>query len=257
MSKPTEYELGAKEVFDRRAPGFDASYDEETTGGHLQRARLAASLRLLGQGPGKLLDVGCGSGCMLAAAAQRGWTGTGIDGAPAMVELARTRAPSATVLFGEVSELPFDDGTFDAVTALGILEYVDTAALLGEIARLLRSDGVAVMSFRCRGCPYRLIRDYLVHPIVRGLGRLGAPVGQPPNRRFPAGDASTDHLLRASHLEPDAEERVARLVVPYPVDEWLPRISVRLAEGAEGRARLARLASLRIVRARKHMLSDC
>jgi SAM-dependent methyltransferase len=72
----------------------------------------------------RLLDVGCGPGELAAAAAARGAIATGLDVAPAMVELASGRHPELTFVEGNAEALPFEDRTFDAVTSNFVLLHL-------------------------------------------------------------------------------------------------------------------------------------
>ena len=69
---------------------------------------------------------------------------TGIDLSETMVDLARERVPrlADSLLVAPVERLPFADGAFDAVTALGVLEFTeDVSVALRELARVLRPGG--------------------------------------------------------------------------------------------------------------------
>jgi ubiquinone/menaquinone biosynthesis C-methylase UbiE/uncharacterized protein YbaR (Trm112 family) len=91
------------------------------------------------------LDLGCGTGNLLAAADARGIDAVGLDIALRWLVVARRR-PSllagARLVCGDASHLPFEDGAFAAVTALGVLEHCDDLpAALREVARVLRPGG--------------------------------------------------------------------------------------------------------------------
>src|SRR2546426_11782617 len=99
-----------------------------------------AALRLLGDGPGRLLDVGCGTGAQTAAFAERGWSVTGVDVSAAMLRLARSRG--LEVVQADASELPFPDGSFDTVVSMWTHTDVDDfRAVVSEVARVLDRDG--------------------------------------------------------------------------------------------------------------------
>jgi SAM-dependent methyltransferase len=103
-----------------------------------------AVLEELALGPGtRLLDVGCGPGLFLRLAAQRGATVSGIDAAAPFVEIARERVPDAELVTGDMETLPFEDGSFDAVTSF------DTFHLAAEPAQALREAGRVGTT----GCP--------------------------------------------------------------------------------------------------------
>jgi hypothetical protein len=54
-------------------------YDAEFATTKLGLSAREGVLRMLGDGPGLLLDVGCGGGAHAVAFAERGWTVTGVD----------------------------------------------------------------------------------------------------------------------------------------------------------------------------------
>jgi SAM-dependent methyltransferase len=89
----------------------------------------------------RILDAGCGSGRNMVALARRG-TVTGVELAPASLQIARERGVG-DVLPGSLAEpLPFGDGAFDLAVALDVLEHVDDdAAALRELARVLAPGG--------------------------------------------------------------------------------------------------------------------
>ena len=100
-------------------------------------------LRLLGDGPGRLVDVGCGGGAHTAAFAARGWSVTGVDVSAAQLELARARG--VEVVEADGAQLPFEQASFDAAVSMFTHTDVgDFAAVLGEVARVLRPGGAFV-----------------------------------------------------------------------------------------------------------------
>lgn len=98
------------------------------------------------------LDLGSGPGYLaIDFARSAGPTGscTGVDLSAAMIQLAGEKAAGIDNLDlnqADITALPFDDARFDAITALQTLAYVpDLDAALGEIARVLRPGGRAVI----------------------------------------------------------------------------------------------------------------
>ena len=107
-----------------------------------------ALLTAAGIGPGsRVLDVGCGSGEFLALLSEAGAEATGVDPAAGMRALARARG--FDVRRADAAHLPFDDGSFDVVTAVNALQFADdTTAALREFARVLVPGGrVAVANW--------------------------------------------------------------------------------------------------------------
>ncbi len=101
-----------------------------------------------------LLEVGCGSGGLLARHAAHVHRVAGIDLSELQVRMARRRLArriaegSAEIVRGDVTALPWEDSRFSAVVWLWGLEVMvgDPRRALGEIRRVLRGDGRAVLS---------------------------------------------------------------------------------------------------------------
>src|SRR5689334_17094558 len=109
----------------------------------LMRPAFEAALDALAVGPAtRLLDVGCGSGLALRLAADRGADVSGLDASARLLEHARRRVPGAPLEQGELEDLPFADGSFDAVTGFNSFQYATRpAAALAEAARVLAPGG--------------------------------------------------------------------------------------------------------------------
>ena len=104
----------------------------------------AAVLRLLGPGPGRCLDVGCGGGRLLVALAEEGWTVAGVDLSADQLRVAEARAAGVAELLAraDAASLPFADAEFDAVVSTFThTDLDDPAAALRESARVLRAGG--------------------------------------------------------------------------------------------------------------------
>jgi SAM-dependent methyltransferase len=121
-----------------RYDGLADWYDGEFLGDSAERSPTREALvRLLGEGTGRLLDVGCGTGAYTAVTAELGWSPTGVDLSADM--LRRARARGLDVVQANAAAAPFADGSFDAAISLWTHTDVDDfAAVLREIARVLR-----------------------------------------------------------------------------------------------------------------------
>lgn len=94
----------------------------------------------------RVLELGCGSGVFLRAAADRGAHVAGLDASEALVALARARVPGADVRTGDMQSLPYADGAFDVVAAFNSLFYAaDMTATLREARRVARPGGAVVI----------------------------------------------------------------------------------------------------------------
>ena len=91
--------------------------------------------------PGEyVLDLGCGDGHLTRRIAESGAHVLGVDASAAMVAAARERGVEAEQAIAE--ELPFRDGTFDAVFSNAALHWVrGQDAMLAQVHRVLKSGG--------------------------------------------------------------------------------------------------------------------
>jgi 2-polyprenyl-6-hydroxyphenyl methylase/3-demethylubiquinone-9 3-methyltransferase len=93
----------------------------------------------------KLLDLGCGAGFLTNVLAQEGYQVTGVDISASSLNVARNEDATQGVdyLQGDVHELPFADESFDAVSALDLLEHVgEPKQVIKEAARVLKPGGL-------------------------------------------------------------------------------------------------------------------
>ncbi len=94
-------------------------------------------------GPARVLDVGCGSGVLLARMQSLGWQVEGVEVDPAAVKAARARG--VPVRLGTLEQQAFPADHFDAVHSAHVLEHVhDPLALLRECRRILKPGGTLV-----------------------------------------------------------------------------------------------------------------
>jgi SAM-dependent methyltransferase len=172
-------------AFEGRATSWAAEYDRpDTFRGHSLVARRAEVLELLlprlsGE---RVLDLGCGTGEYVAPLLDRGLEVWGLDAAPAMLDRLRRRFPADAhrrlhVVAGAAEQIALPDALFDGVLCAGVLEYSgDWRRALGEIARVLRPGGVAVVTVPNRCSPFNAV-DRTVYGLRRVGGRLLDAVG--------------------------------------------------------------------------------
>ena len=124
--------------------------------------------------PGEsVLDVACGTGVVAREAAILvGPAGqvSGIDLNPAMIEVARERTSAIDWRVGDVSDLPYEDCSFDAVLCQSALFFFpDPVRALSEMARVLRPGGVVVLQTYA-GLDEQPAYGPFVHAVVRHAG---------------------------------------------------------------------------------------
>ncbi len=169
--------------------------------------------RLLGKtlewrSSGRLLDLGCGDGSFLQAAA-RHFEVTGVEISAAMAERARQRLPAATIHTGPLTEVALADASFDVVTLFSVLEHEwRPLPALAVVARVLRRGGVTILKVPnfaswnrvIRGAEWCGIRlpDHCNYFTPATLARALATAGLIPHPRFRDTLPTSDSLWMAA-----------------------------------------------------------
>jgi SAM-dependent methyltransferase len=125
---------GLADDYERLAQRFASVHDE-----------LVARLE---PGPGvRWLDVATGTGEVARRAGEAGAEVTGIDIAPAMIETARAKVPTASFDVGDAQALPYENASFDVVSSsFGLIFAPDQEAVARELARVTR-DRVGITAW--------------------------------------------------------------------------------------------------------------
>ena len=97
-----------------------------------------------------VLDIGCGAGLDLVRLGHAGARGSGVELSPASLALARqyldVEGVAAVLVQADAAVLPFRDDSFDMVLCHGVLPFaIDPSAIVGEIRRVLRTEGLAIL----------------------------------------------------------------------------------------------------------------
>jgi SAM-dependent methyltransferase len=88
-----------------------------------------------------LLDVGCGTGALVEALAERGFDAFGLDPWASACQLDATRFRT-----GQVESIPWPDRSFSMVCAFDVLEHADDGRALQELSRVLAPGGRLFLS---------------------------------------------------------------------------------------------------------------
>jgi SAM-dependent methyltransferase len=175
MSEQGALDVVAVDGYNRRLWGRLADAYVDAVEGLTVRAT-EPLLDAAGVGRGtQLLDVGTGPGTVLGPALARGAIPRAVDLAPEMVEVARARFPLVDVTVANATQLPFDDGAFDAVTlAFSLHHMAEPSAALREVHRVLRPGGRIAMTV---WAPDELLEGFGVG--LAPLGELGIEAEAP------------------------------------------------------------------------------
>lgn len=94
---------------------------------------------------GKALDVGCGNGKTTSSLIDLGFEVMGIDFSEKAVQSCINQyGNDAEFLVSSATDLPFEDGTFDYITAVHVLEHLageELSMAVSEFRRVLRPGG--------------------------------------------------------------------------------------------------------------------
>jgi cyclopropane-fatty-acyl-phospholipid synthase len=154
-----------------------------------QHNKIDHLLARLGEGRGRsLLDIGCGWGPVVEAAAARGFDVTGITLSQEQLEYARVRVPAADLRLKDYRHI---DGQYDAITSVEMVEALgreNWPAFMDSLARNLKPGGRAALQFIS-------MRDALFDAYAASADFIQAYI-------FPGG-----LLIRTSEFRRLAEER--------------------------------------------------
>ncbi|WP_437766798.1 class I SAM-dependent methyltransferase [Sorangium sp. So ce281] len=191
-----------------------------------------------------VLEVGCGTGLLLARIGAFARAARGVDLSPGMLERARERG--LDVVEGSATDLPFADESFDVACSFKVLAHVeDVRRALSEMARVVRPGGHVIAEF---------YNPYSLRGLVKRLGPAGAISDR---TRESAVFTRFDAPSAAAALMPDGVRVVAsrgvRIVTPFAAAMRVPGLG-RLLRGAEWAlcdTPLAQLGGFWIAAARK------
>jgi ubiquinone/menaquinone biosynthesis C-methylase UbiE len=153
---------------------------------------------------GRILEVGCGTGGLLAAAAKLDLDIEGVDIALRWLVVARRRLDdqglSVPLIAASADRLPYADASFDAVVADSLLEHADDpGAAVREWARVLRPGGTLLI-----WSPNRYTLTVDPHVRLWGLGWLPRKI-MPAYVRLRRGDAWPPRCLSIGEVRRFAE----------------------------------------------------
>jgi len=115
--------------------------------GHLREVGTGTVLFLHAKDRGKLLDIGCGSGIFMRRLNNLGWDTWGVEFDTKAAEIASRIAGKDRVYVGNIEDCLFQDGFFDVITLVHVIEHLsDPFSVLKKCMDLLRPGGKIIIS---------------------------------------------------------------------------------------------------------------
>jgi ubiquinone/menaquinone biosynthesis C-methylase UbiE len=188
---------------------------------------------LLAGAQGRLLEVGCGPAVMAPDLLAMGFELHGIDVSAEMIRRAELRIAGHPLVkrcrfaIGDVESLDFPDAVFDAVLAMGVLEYLEGYdRALQEMRRVLKPGGVLLLTIPNRASAYHLARGSYqkLRDLARRLRRMPAPRAASHSLCVPW---LLDRQLERAGLR-KLESRACNFIF-FPLKELQPRASEALS----------------------------
>jgi SAM-dependent methyltransferase len=136
------------------------------------RSDLTAYLNLAGElGADRVLDIGCGTGCLAVLLAENGHTVVGVDPAGASLEVARSKDTTGTItwIHGDATKAPASDA--------------DLAVMTGNVAQVFITDDDWAQALQC------------IHAALRPRGYLVFETRRPERRAWEEWAADTGSLI--------------------------------------------------------------
>lgn len=206
-------------MFDQVAQRYDLTNDVLSLG----QVRLwrRAAVNATDPSPGEtILDLAAGTGSSTNALAASGAKVIACDLSPGMLAAGKKRYPHLEFIEGNATDLPFPDGSFDAVTiSFGLRNVQDVERALQEMARVTKPGGrLVIAEFSTPTSPWfrRLYYTYLQQVLPR-LAQL-----------FSSNGSAYTYLTESIRDWPD-QEALGRLILKHG---WSGAAFRNLAGGA-------------------------
>lgn len=191
---------------------------------------------------GKVLDVGCGSGDLVAFYADKGAHYTGIDLSASMIERGNSnysglvKGGKAVFKIADCEDLPFSDEEFDILSAVALIEYLlDPSKALDEISRVVKTGGYVLISVPNKRCINNFFRAFfrpltsLFYPLYLRINR--SPLVSMRNvAHYNYTQEEIDLMMKNIGLQKIDERYTNFYIIPHPLDHIIPEIYIKISE---------------------------
>lgn len=137
----------AKRQWDERADSWNQSSQNMWDSG--SRSTILPFFQKHVPSGASVLDVGCGDGYATYKLSQTGYIACGTDLSERMIEMGKERGEAKGLSFvqADLTRLPFEAGSFDAVMAINSLEWIEQPLEAWvEVSRVLKPGGYACVA---------------------------------------------------------------------------------------------------------------
>jgi SAM-dependent methyltransferase len=144
IQMPSEADINTRAFYEEHAEEYALATRDADLGPLWGRFQSSVSRGSL------VADLGCGGGRDMRQFTAAGLAPIGLDRSSALCRIAR-KVSNRPVVIGDVRSLPFDSAVFDGVWVTAVLLHLSSRELnlaLGEIRRVLRPHGIALISFK-------------------------------------------------------------------------------------------------------------
>jgi len=146
MAEPSASSAVTQEIWDLEAQSFDDEPDHGLADPRVRAAWRELLLGVLPPAPGRVADLGCGTGTLTRLLVDEGYTVDGLDISPEMVRRARSKVPEADFRVGDASAPGLEAAAYDAVLCRHVLWAMpDPVAAFASWVQLLAPTGVVVL----------------------------------------------------------------------------------------------------------------
>ncbi|MBI5886220.1 MAG: methyltransferase domain-containing protein [Deltaproteobacteria bacterium] len=145
----------------------DTQWDGRTLDGELAafsgRSLVAVFDKYLSGRKAKIIEAGCGLGAWCEWFKRRGHDVVGLEYLEDVVKRAKSFTPGSSVVRGDVTNIDYGNGTFDAYVSLGVIEHFEDGPekALSEAFRVLKPGGLAFITVPVL-TPFR---RFIAHPV--------------------------------------------------------------------------------------------
>ncbi|MCW4466091.1 demethylmenaquinone methyltransferase [Glutamicibacter sp. MNS18] len=163
-----------QEMFDNVAPRYDL-LNTLMTGGIVNYWRKVTTEAVAPKPGEHILDLAAGTGTSSVPFAAAGAKVTACDMSHGMLAEGRKRHPQLEFIYGDGTDLPFEDDTFDAVTiSYGLRNISDTEKALSEMLRVTKPGGrIVVAEFSTPTItPVKVAYQQFLPRVIPALGYL-------------------------------------------------------------------------------------